>query len=186
MLDEGIAQAKQEELEKMFLEFGVPDFKWIDPKNIVVAQWVRMKCMFGCGEYGKSSCCPPFTPNVEECRRFFSEYKSAVVFHFVKEVEHPEDRFNWTRKVNSGLSRLERAVFLAGYEKAFLLFMDSCNLCSDCTGRRENCKNPQVSRPAPEAMAVDVFSTVKSYGYPIDVRTDYSQEMNRYAFLLLD
>lgn len=26
---------------------GVDDFIWIDPRRIVTAQWVRMKCMFG-------------------------------------------------------------------------------------------------------------------------------------------
>ena len=35
------------------------DYKWIDPQQIVVAQWVRMKCMFGCGEYGHGGACPP-------------------------------------------------------------------------------------------------------------------------------
>jgi hypothetical protein len=35
-------------------------------------------------------------------------------------------------------------------------------------------------------MAVDVFSTVRGYGYPIEVLADYSQAMNRYAFLLIE
>jgi hypothetical protein len=35
-------------------------------------------------------------------------------------------------------------------------------------------------------MAVDVFSTVRQIGYPIQVLVDYSQTMNRYAFLLIE
>jgi hypothetical protein len=35
-------------------------------------------------------------------------------------------------------------------------------------------------------MAVDVYETVRKIGYPIDVLYDYSQEMNRYAFLLIE
>jgi hypothetical protein len=35
-------------------------------------------------------------------------------------------------------------------------------------------------------MAVDVFSTVRKIGYPIQVLSDYDQEMNRYAVLLVD
>jgi hypothetical protein len=35
-------------------------------------------------------------------------------------------------------------------------------------------------------MAVDVFSTVRSMGYPIEVLSDYRQTMNRYAFLLIE
>jgi hypothetical protein len=32
---------------------------------------------------------------------------------------------------------------------------------------------------------VDVFSTVRKVGCPIQVLTDYTQTMNRYAFLLI-
>jgi hypothetical protein len=38
----------------------------------------------------------------------------------------------------------------------------------------------------PEALAVDVFSTVRQVGYPIEVLTEYPQAMNRYAFLLIE
>jgi predicted metal-binding protein len=109
-----------------------------------------------------------------------------VVFRFTKRVTKPEDRFAWTRKVNSKLLELEREVFLSGYYKAFLLFMDSCNLCESCPGIKELCENPKMSRPTPESMAMDVFATVRKIGYPIDVLYDYSQEMNRYAFLFIE
>ncbi|MFH1219242.1 MAG: DUF2284 domain-containing protein [Candidatus Eisenbacteria bacterium] len=51
---------------------------------------------------------------------------------------------------------------------------------------RGECRNPAAARPSPEAMAVDVFSTVRQWDYPIEVLTDYSQAMNRYAFLLIE
>jgi hypothetical protein len=35
-------------------------------------------------------------------------------------------------------------------------------------------------------MAMDVFSTVKKIGYPIEVLADYDRAMNRYAFLLIE
>ena len=173
-------------LEALFLEHGYTDFRWIDPKDIVVAQWVRIKCMFGCGEFGRNASCPPNVPSVLDCRQFFDEYTRVVVFHFPKAVDTPEDRHEWTRGVNAGLVALERAVFLAGYQKAFLLFMDSCGLCEKCAGVREACKVPRSARPTPEAMAVDVFSTVGRIGYPIEVLADYRQAMNRYAFLLIE
>jgi len=173
-------------LETLFSERGYTDFKWIDPKQIVVAPWVRMKCQFGCPNYGKNAACPPNNPSVSECRQFFDDYDTAVVFHFEKAVAKPEDRHPWSCKVNLGLSKLERAVFLSGYRKAFLLFMDSCPLCDKCAGRREDCKNPMMIRPSPEGMAVDVFATVRQFSFPIQVLTDYSQAMNRYAFLLVE
>jgi predicted metal-binding protein len=173
-------------LEALFEAHGYADYRWIDPGDIVVAQWVRMKCMFGCGEYGQNAACPPNTPSVSECRQFFGEYRTATVFRFEKVVEKPKDRHAWSREVNQELLKLERAVFLAGHERAFLLFMDSCELCSKCEGAREECKHPRSARPSPEAMAMDVFSTVKKIGYPIEVLADYDRAMNRYAFLLIE
>ena len=43
-----------------------------------------------------------------------------------------------------------------------------------------------LARPSPEALAVDVFGTVRSLGFPIEVLSDYDQTMNRYAFLLVE
>ncbi len=176
----------QSEFESLFNQSGFADFKWIDPRQIIVAEWVRMKCTYGCKSYGKNATCPPNMPSVLECRRFFEEYQAGVIFHFEKAVEKPEDRHAWSRKTNLELLKLERAVFLAGYQKSFLLFMDSCSLCVECTGRKEDCKNPQSARPSPEAMAIDVFSTVRKYGFPIQVLSDYAQVMNRYAILLFE
>ena len=73
-----------------------------------------------------------------------------------------------------------------GNRKAFLLFMDTCELCKECSGSRRGCFNKTGARPAPEAMAMDVFATVRKVGYPIEVLTDYKQAMNRYAFLMVD
>jgi predicted metal-binding protein len=97
----------------------------------------------------------------------------------------PEERHAWSAKINVNLAKLERDVFLAGHERAFCLFMDSCNICKECAGSRHLCKEPHLSRPGPEAMAVDVYSTVRQYGFPIDVRTDYEQTMDRYSFLMV-
>ncbi len=83
----------RKELEKMFKKHGYDDFEWINPKNIVVAQWARMKCIFGCKNYGKCGTCPPNTPSVAECREFVRGYKTCAVFHFTKKVKRPEDRF---------------------------------------------------------------------------------------------
>jgi len=178
--------SNRKHLEMLFLKHRFKDFKWIEPKNIVVSQWVRMKCMFGCSNYGKIACCPPNTPSVDDCASFFREYNEGVVFHFEKKLERPEERHEWARGINARLLKLEREVFLADNPKTFLLFMDSCSLCKECAEVRINCKNKRSARPAPEAMAVDVFSTVKKIGYSIEVLRDYSKTMNRYAFLLIE
>ena len=163
-------------LDALFEKHGYTDYVWIDPRDIVIGQWVRMKCMFGCGDYGVRASCPPNVPSVSECRQFFNAYETAVIFHFVKAVDKPEDRFEWTREVNQGLVALERDIFLSGYQKAFALVIDSCTMCEECAGSRESCRHPRMARPTPEAMGVDVYSTVRKYEYPIKVLTDYSLE----------
>ena len=155
---------KQSTLETLFKQSGFNDYKWIDPPEIVVAQWVRIKCMFGCGEYGRNATCPPYVPSIPECKAFFADYRTAAVFHFRQAVAKPEDRHAWTRSVNRGLLKLEREVFVSGYYKAFMLFMDSCGLCAECTGDREECLQPRQARPSPESMGMDVFATVKKGG----------------------
>jgi predicted metal-binding protein len=176
---------KRKDLDKIFKSQGYTDYQWIDPQKIIVAQWVRMKCQYGCGEFGRSGACPPNTPSVAECERFFGEYSEAAILHFEGTMVNPEDRHSWSRKINAKLLKLEREVFLAGYERAFLLFMDTCGFCKECTGDRQTCNEPRMARPAPEAMAVDVYSTVRRFGYPINVRTAYDQKMDRYAFLMV-
>ena len=173
-------------LEDIFKQHGFSDFRWIAPKNIVVSQWVRMKCLFGCHQYGQNTTCPPHVPTVAECEKFFQEYKQAVIFHFTKKEDQPGDRKEWSKRTDKQLLELERAVFLAGYQKAFMLTIDQCKLCLECTLERKTCKHPKLARPTPEAMAIDVFSTARNVGYPIHVLTDPTDTMNRYAILMIE
>ena len=39
--------ASRKPVDTLLRSHGVDDFIWIDPRRIVTAQWVRMKCMFG-------------------------------------------------------------------------------------------------------------------------------------------
>jgi len=180
------SRRSNKDLERLFAERGYTDVRWIDPADIVTAEWVRMKCRYGCREYGRNAACPPNTPSVDECSRFFREYRRAAVFHFAKTVERPEDRHAWGRKLNLELLKLEQELFMAGFVKAFLIFFDSCGICLECAETRAECKEPKLARPTADGLAMDVFSTVRKIGYPIEVLSDYSQEMNRYAFLLID
>ncbi|MFW9788588.1 MAG: DUF2284 domain-containing protein [Candidatus Thorarchaeota archaeon] len=173
------------EIEGLFHKHGFNNYKWIGPEDVVVANWVRMKCAYGCPSYGKAACCPPNTPSVAECRDLFDEYSDIAIFHFPVELNDPEARHDVVKDIDGRLSKLEREVFLSGQEKAFLLFAGSCHLCEECAISRENCKHPKRARPTSEALAVDVFSTVRAAGYPLNVLKDYNESMNRYAFLLV-
>lgn len=173
-------------LGEVFQKHGFEDYRWIDPGMIVVSQWVRMKCRFGCGEYGRNASCPPNLPSVGECEAFFREYSRAVVFHFKKSVRSADELKKWVKALHAHLVRMEKEIFLMGFHKAFVLLVDSCSLCGECSASRESCKNPKLSRPTVEALAVDVYKTVRAIGYPIEVKSELVQEMDRYAILLLE
>lgn len=176
----------RKKIELIIGENGHNDFKWISGSDVVVSQWTRFKCMFGCSTYGKIGACPPSVPSIAECREFFSEYENIAVLHIQKKCDDPEHRKEWSRKTNLHLLKLEKTAFLAGYHKAFLLFMDECRICEECPGTRIECENLHLSRPSPEALGVDIFATVSKLGYQIGVLTDYTQEMNRYSFLMVE
>lgn len=174
------------QIERLATDAGYADFKWISGSSVAVRQWVRFKCMFGCETYGTKSGCPPAVPSIAECRELFNEYDHILVIHLTAQFEHPDERKAWSRAKNAELLKLERAVFLAGYPKAFLLFMDECRVCAECSGTPAECKQPELACPSPEALGVDVFSTVRPLGFPIQVLKDYQEEMNRYVFLLIE
>ena len=176
----------QEKIEELVKKHKVNDFKWMDPNKFVIEQWVRMKCVYGCEEYGKTATCPPNVPSIAECKEFFKGYTSSLVIHYSGSFEKPEERHLWTKNINSQLLALEREVFISGFRKAFLLFLDSCTFCDGCPSKREKCKKPREARPTSEALGMDVYATVRQIGFPIQVLSDYSQTMNRYAFLLIE
>ncbi|MDR1795955.1 MAG: DUF2284 domain-containing protein [Clostridiales Family XIII bacterium] len=176
---------KKELVEQIAKERGFGDFKWVAPKrDIVVAHWVRLHCRFGCNHYGKSGGCPPTVPSVEECRQIMDEYDAALLIH----VPEPEEGRVGQRKRGVELYELERAVFLAGHQKAFLLQYGACCLCKECVanGERQNCVNKMQSRPGVDAMAVDMYTTARNAGYPIEVVKTREEMPNRYAILLVE
>jgi predicted metal-binding protein len=175
----------KDQVDQIIKEHCFTDYKWIIPReNIVVAQWVRFHCQFGCKNYGKSGSCPPAVPSIEECRKMIYEYENAIIFHFPIQSANQDDHY----KLMSRLSELERALFLAGYYKVFLLQYSSCILCKDCMaeGTRIKCINKIKSRPGADAMGIDIYQTAHHVGYPVQVVKDHNEITNRFAFMLID
>jgi predicted metal-binding protein len=173
-------------LEEIFNKNNCPDFRPIDPAQIRVNQWVRFKCMWGCRNYGIRANCPPNVPPIEETQKFLSEFSQAVIFHFRGACETREERYAWTGEINTKLLALEREVFLLGHYKAFAMFVDACHFCEECSGSRATCQEKMNSRPAPDALGIDVYKAARDAGYHIEVLTDPAQEMDRYGFLFID
>jgi len=134
---------------------GALESKIIRAKSIVTAEWVRLKCRFGCDGYGRRLTCPPCSPAPEETRRMLKEYRHALLVH--------GDEYADIQKI---VSALEREIFLDGFHKAFALASGPCQLCERCG---EFCKYPEKARPAMEACGIDVYTTARNNGFPIQV-----------------
>lgn len=175
----------KEKIESILKNQNFTDYKWINPKEIVVAHWVRVKCTFGCADYGLGTC-PPNTPSVIDCDSFFKEYESAMIIRLSKFADKNSYPSDWSKEMTNKLLDIEREIFLSGFQKVFLLNQTCCSLCKDCHGDRINCKDKVRSRPSPESFAVDVYNTVRTAGLDINVVAQNPAEMNRIAILLIE
>ena len=151
---------------------GAAESKIVSPRSVVTAEWVRMKCQFGCGGYARSLTCPPNSPTPAETKKLLAEYRRALLVHAHKSTD-----------VRGIMTALEREAFLDGYWKAFALAAGPCSYCRACG---EICRHPEKARPSMEACGIDVFSTVRANGYPIEVVTSRRQQTDRYGLLLLE
>jgi predicted metal-binding protein len=153
-------------------ELGAIEAKIISVKSIVTAEWVRLKCQFGCDGHGQSLTCPPYSPTPKETRKALSFYKVALLVH----GKH-------YKGIHSLIPTLEREVFLDGFYKAFGMGAGPCQLCKSCA---KFCRHPDKTRPSMEACGIDVYTTVRANGYPIEVVKTESCKTNYYGLLLIE
>jgi len=149
------------------LSAGVHEAKIVPVSNVVTAEWVRLKCQFGCSGFGKRLCCPPRTPTPEEMRRVLGAYKHALIYSYIC---IPSDYARKRRRMHRLVAELERAAFLDGLYKAFGLAAGPCRLCKECdlTG---DCKHPEEARPSMESCGIDVYATARNSGIQLKVVT---------------
>lgn len=155
---------------------GAAEAKLVSPASVVTAPWVRLKCQFGCGGYGRRLTCPPHSPTPELTRAVLGCYRTAVLVHCPGEG-------NW-RSIKRVVADLEREVFLAGHYKAFAFGSGPCDLCDECP--LDYCVHPAQARPAMEAAGIDVFATARANGFPIEVISDRSCPQHYYGLVLIE
>lgn len=153
------------------------------PKQVFTAVWVRLRCQYGCSEYGQCLTCPPYSPTPKTTRKMLDEYGTAILLH--------GNQWNLIREIAQAL---ELEIFLAGYYKAFAFLCGPCDLCKKCVcvaagpkqGKAIKCKHPDLARPAMEAAGINVFATARSAGLPIEVVRSTDSPQNYYALVLVE
>jgi predicted metal-binding protein len=164
----------------------------ISPEDIVVSQWVRFKCRYGCKGYGKHLGCPPYAPSPDDTRRMVDEYSSGLLLWFegvpgrgeFGPDDIPDDFHPWyadlIRWVNGTVHLLEKTAFYDGYYKAFGFGGYPCIWCEHqhCVAEeaegivdesiRRKCRHMDLVRPSMEAAGIDVFATARTIGWELN------------------
>jgi predicted metal-binding protein len=165
------------------LEKGVDRVKVIDPRSVAIAEWVRLKCQFGCPGFGMSHCCPPNTPTPEITRKVVESYQKAILLH--RHIPQGAQRREETKHFNRVVIRLEIDIFLEGYYKAWSMTSGPCRLCKECDSNNP-CKHGYEARPSMEACGVDVYQTARENGFPIQVVKTHEEGQDIFGLVLVD
>jgi predicted metal-binding protein len=161
------------------LEKNVDGAKVVDPRSVVTAKWVRVKCQFGCPGFGMTFCCPPHSPTPDVTRKVINSYQKAILLH--RRLLRGEK----TRPFNEVIVNLEIKIFLDGYYKAWSMGSGPCRLCKECD-LTASCRHGLGARPSMEACGIDVFKTARDNGFPIEVVRTHEEERNVFGLILVE
>ena len=105
-----IQEGEMEYLLKRALELGAEKAKLIDTETVVMAEWVRWKCQYGCPLFEKDPFHPPIAPDAESTKKVLKEYTKAIL------LNGPDGQ-----SLTEAAVRLEGEAYHWGYYKAFAL-----------------------------------------------------------------
>jgi hypothetical protein len=105
-----VMDGKTEDLLKRTLELGAENAKVIDTSSVVVEEWVRWKCTYGCAFCGKDAYHPPFAPDADSTKKIMKEYSKAILMTGPK-----------GKALTEVAVRLEGEAYHMGYYKAFAM-----------------------------------------------------------------
>jgi len=164
---------------------GATDAKVIKPGAVAVRDWVRLKCLYGCPNYGSCLTCPPYSPTPEETRRILNEYDTAMLVRFGGTPSDGEKSVReYGRPIGTLMVKIEREVFLEGYPAAFAYSAGHCQLCEEGCSLKQ-CRHPAQARPSMEGCGIDVFTTIRNAGFEIRVAKSRNESPAFYGLLLV-
>jgi len=170
-------------------QYGVESILPFEIDKFVVAQWVNLKCRYGCSQYKTNWSCPPATPDFNEVKTILSEYSTALLLVGSQNRNdfYKDSNRNRTDQVKywKGTVSLERMLFLQGYDKAFGLVSGACSLCKQCA-YPETCRFPMEKRPTVESFYIDLVGTLKNLDIDIKVALELNETFKYYSIILLD
>ncbi|MGA2368926.1 MAG: DUF2284 domain-containing protein [Dehalococcoidia bacterium] len=182
-ISEGKLMKDLEMFRSQAMELGASGAAIIQAGQIVVDERVRLKCLIPrCLRAGETPNCPPNAPDLDLIRKAFARYTHAILLK--TDVAPIGDYSPKGGKGSSGVdktllfhqksakivSEIERQAYKLGYYLAMGLGGGSCKdyLCQGLVCQFKDsgrCRFPLRSRPAMEALGIDVFDLISKVGW---------------------
>ncbi len=187
--NQGVSNRLLERLHEKGSNYGLESVIAFNIEEMVLANWVCLKCRYGCSQFNSNWSCPPATPTIAEVRELLKEYTTALLLvgsqtcsEFYRDTNRKRtDQVRYWK----GTVSLERYLFLEGYDKAFGLVSGACSLCKKCA-YPENCRFPMEKRPTVESLSIDLIGTLKNIGIGTPIAMDLKETFKYYSIILLD
>lgn len=160
----------EQHLKSLAQELGL-EIRRISAFDIKVDDWIRLKCQYGCPNYGRRFTCPPYSPEPSVMRAMLEGYSTAFLLSFDASASPGDAEIHvgidgMDRAVDAFL-RLERFAFLNRYPKAFVFGINHCPGCHVCSVEEGigACKKPQMARPSLESCGINVGKLLECTGW---------------------
>ncbi len=165
----------EQQLKSLAQELGL-ETRRLSAIDAKVEDWIRLKCQYGCPNYGRRFTCPPHSPTPATMRTILEAYSTAFLLRYDAPAQ-PREADMAVRKDGMELAidaflRLERYAFLNGYPMAFVFGLNYCPGCHVCAVEEGvgACRNPQMARPSLEACGINVKRLIEHAGWDRDAR----------------
>jgi predicted metal-binding protein len=141
------------------VELGADAAQIIPTDQVMVADWVRLKCQYGCGQ--------------------------AFLLRMERAGGGWKEETRQRRQMSEVVADLERELFLAGYHRAWGMGSGPCSLCAECD-LSGPCRFPHQARPSMEACGIDVYTTVRQAGWEIEVVQALEAPFRLFGLVLME
>lgn len=183
VVSEEILKADLQHYKQKALELGASVAEIIPTGYIAIDERVRLKCVVPrCLRAGETPNCPPYAPDLDLVRKAFRRFSWAVLLKTTIEPledyapgrggSRAEERKTLLFHQKSGeiVYQIERLAYKDGYHLAMGFGGGSCKdylcrglICQFLDSGR--CRFPLRSRPAMEAVGIDVFDLINKVGW---------------------
>lgn len=161
-------------LKHPILNIGFDDVIEITTDSVVVTEFAKNKCAFGCSSANLKHCQANEIP-FEETGRLLASYSRAFL------IKGTPGTGEFQRKILEA----ERLAFTSGFHKAFAFWAGPCHICPSCD-LEAPCLNTKNRRPSMEGSGIDVFSTVRNNGETLKTLAARDEFIKYYGLLLLE